>query len=75
MGQAEGSCFDDLVLFNDVGWQAEACPIQANVKVAVTIEVVRTHEDVSDAQDSIMIRVVKVRLYVQPLGGPADGPT
>jgi len=43
----------DDVFLNDICRQAEAGPIQANIEVAITIEVIRAHEhvEISDTVD------------------------
>ena len=33
------------VLFHNVSWQTETCPVKANIEVAIAIEIVWTHED------------------------------
>lgn len=34
------------ILLNDVGWQTEASPIQAHIKVTISVEVIGAKEDV-----------------------------
>jgi len=37
------------VLLDNVGWKTEACPVQSNVEVAITIEIIWTSRNATTA--------------------------